>query len=174
MSNYGKVKTFRLDKEDEKLLNECFDMLNVIGNNFNRKMVTFIMAAHARLKEIEGLQEKVGTQRNKLKEQDKEIMLLKTQVPATPAIMEKPSEVEPVTPTQTTQKDEASKEPTSIREPVKFSPDGMSVLCKGPYYDNWIGKEICAICQDKECEIKKGTVTFPKTKVQMQYGLKRW
>jgi hypothetical protein len=177
MSNYGKVKSFRLDKEDEKLLNECFDILNVSGSSFNRKMVTFIMATHARLKEIKGLQEKVDTQKQKIKEQDKEIMLLQTQIPppVTPTIMEKPSEVEPVTPTQTTQKVEVSKEePKPIREAVKFSSDGMSVQCKGIYYNNWVGKEICAVCQDKECEIKKGTVTFPKQKPRTQYPLKRW
>ena len=65
-------------------------------------------------------------------------------------------------------------QPKPIREPVKFSSDGMSVRCKGIYYDAWVGKEICAVCQDKECEIKKGTVTFPKQKPRTQYPLKRW
>jgi hypothetical protein len=179
MSNYGKVKSFRLDKKDEKLLKECFDVLNITGGNFNRKMVTFIKDSHARLNEIRGLQEKVDIQR-------KEIVLLKKQippVPVTPAVMEKPIKVKPVTPTQITQKPVVTKEqfkeiekPRTTREQVKFSPDGMSVLCKGIYYNNWIGKEICVLCQDKECEIKKGTVTFPKQKPKNQilYPLKRW
>jgi hypothetical protein len=180
MSNYGKVKTFRLDKDDEKLLNECFKMLNVPSDKFSPMMSTFIRAAYRRLEEIKNLREKVDSQSKEIKDQERqiwererEITLLQPSTPAVPAIVEKPSEVEAITPTQTTQKDEVSKEPTSIRESVKFSSDGLSVLCKGPYYDNWIGKEICAICQDKECEIKKGMISFPKQKLK-NLPLKQW
>jgi hypothetical protein len=243
MSNYGKVKTFRLDKDDEKLLNECFKMLNVPSDKFSPMMSTFIRAAYRRLEEIKNLREKVDSQTKEIKEQERqiwererEITLLQPSTPAAPAIMEepnkveddpkkarerefalackrdvetdnwegackyceraypsiydscdapqKPTKVEAITPTQTVQNAEVFmkqpeepkeiEKPKPIREPVKFSSDGMSVLCKGRYYDNWIGKNICAVCQDKECEIKKGTVTFPKPKVQMQYPLKRW
>jgi len=102
--------------------------------------------------------------------------------PSTLPMQPKSSEVSMEQPEKTSKLDEEMEklgyvqieQPKPIREPVKFSSDGMSVRCKGIYYDAWVGKEICAVCQDKECEIKKGTVTFPKQKPRTQYPLKRW
>ena len=42
MKEYGKVKAFRLQAAEETKLEECFDWLQVSGDNFNQRMNDFI------------------------------------------------------------------------------------------------------------------------------------
>jgi hypothetical protein len=161
---YGKVKGFRIDKETEKLLNECFEMLSIQHGSFNAKMPRLINEIHKGLEELQDLRKKVQDQENQIRELNKKIPLEVKEIEKP-----QPPKSEAITPTQATQKPQVA---TSTREQVKFSPDGLSVLCKGPYYNQWIGSTICAICQDQECEIKKKTVAFPKRKMNLH--LKQW
>lgn len=177
---YGKVKGFRIDKEDEKLLNECFDMLHITDNSFNAKMPKLINAIHKQLQEKKDYKEK-------LEQKEKELEELKAKIPTSPSREEMEDlfkkfevpKVEAVTPTQKVKKRKVTKEepkpiekPKPLHESVKLSSDGRVVLCKGPFYDQWVNPKICGNCNDAECEIKKGTVAFTKQKNELP--LKRW
>ena len=167
--NYGRVKSFRLDKNDETLLNECFEILIIASDSFNANMSTFINRVHKGLEELTDLRKKVKDQQQQIKELNKKIPL-----PIEEIEKPQPPKSEDESPTQIMQKPRVSKKiekPKPTRETVKLSADGQSVLCKGAYYNNYVDYKICNVCQDKECEVKKGTV---KLKPRNSIRLKRW
>jgi len=49
MKKKTKVKSFRVNKKTELLLNRCFTILNIKDDNFNAKMSNFIIQAHDQL-----------------------------------------------------------------------------------------------------------------------------
>jgi hypothetical protein len=109
--DYGKVTSFRMDKDATKLLDECFDMLNIYGTSMNAKMDNFIHRTHGSLTELKDI-------RKKLEERDKEIKELKKSVPS--ILEQKQSDkVETKIPSIPIQKVEA---PTSPPERVVYDP----------------------------------------------------
>jgi len=68
MKDYGKVKTFRLDKNYEKLLNECFSLLNIKPDKFNVAMRSFIERTHRQLRDNDRLHTQIEQQATQIKE----------------------------------------------------------------------------------------------------------
>jgi len=123
MNKYGKVKTFRLDKQHENLLNECFDLLNVKEDKFNVAMRSFIEKAHTQLTAITGLKRTLEQQTSRIKE-------LESEKP-------QPTKSEAFTPTKTMQKREVTMKPTK-------KPDDWLVC---PDRDDWVRKSVeCEKC----------------------------
>ncbi|MDH5636332.1 MAG: hypothetical protein OEY47_06685 [Candidatus Bathyarchaeota archaeon] len=54
MKDYGKVKAFRLQAAEETKLEECFDWLQVSGDNFNQRMNDFIVKVYTILRQNTG------------------------------------------------------------------------------------------------------------------------
>jgi hypothetical protein len=133
--DYGQVKTFRLQKNDEKLLNECFEMLTIMSGSFNSKIPRLIYGVHKGLEELQTLRKKVKDQEEQIKELNKKIPLEVKEIEKP-----KPPKSEAVTPTQTTQKLAAAKE-----EPSKEIKPGECL--RGIRSFQWDVQ--CKICRDR-------------------------
>jgi len=72
--NYGAVKGFRLQPTEERLLTECFYMLNVEGKSFNQKMRNFIVVAHKTIKRVIALEEENKNLRAKVEKLENQLL----------------------------------------------------------------------------------------------------
>jgi len=162
--DYGKVKSFRVDKQDEKLLNECFDMAMVNGDSFNAKMSYFIGRVHSRLKEIKDLQRRILDKEKVITAQEIEIRELKKQVPSPIKESKKPqpTENEVVTIPNSIKSSEVSKpvvydpkehhslekkieQPMPKRWDTPVKPKDDLISC--PYRDEWVHRVKCETCK---------------------------
>jgi hypothetical protein len=122
MKKYGKVKTFRLDRKHERLLNQCFEKLHVKQDNFNAAMRDFIEIVPEKIKEMKEL-------RQQIKDQQIEIQRPKPQLPKSEPLRHTKPISKPSTSMNTIDKDDW-------------------VVC--PDKDDWVRKAVeCKKCGDE-------------------------
>jgi hypothetical protein len=71
---YGVVKGFRLQPTEERLLADCFYMLNVEGKSFNQKMRNFIPAVHKAIKRLVDLEKENKNLRDRVEKLEKQLL----------------------------------------------------------------------------------------------------
>ena len=167
MKKYSKVKTIRLDRKHERLLNECFDKLRVKQKtNFNIAMLNLIEKALSDSKKVYNLQRQIKEQSKLIERLEKQLKKFKIEVPSEPEPLKKketkpiPEEpkrdiqqpkprvpqTEPKTPPLAAQKTSISKEPTGFEKQMTPTPRKDDwVVC--PDRDDWVRKSVeCKQC----------------------------
>mgnify|MGYP001462334903 CR=1 FL=1 len=141
--DYGKVKCFRLDKDDEKLLNECIDILHITKESFNQQMSVLIPAIHSKLKEMGRLETKVKQLEQEVKKLEK--VQKEVSIKSTEQIKK------PVTP--------STLQPTQKEKPLVLNTNPDVIWC--PDKEEWLHKVKCDVCKTihftvfKDCQDKR-------------------
>jgi len=136
MKKYSKVKTFRVDRKHERLLNECFDKLRVKQKtNFNIAMLNLIEKALSDSKKVYNLQHQIKEQHKLIERLEKQLKKFKIDVPSKRQPLQK-KETKPQLP---------KSEPLRHTKPISKPSVSIEQLQK----DDWL------VCPDKDDWVRK-------------------